>query len=113
MPTSTICSSKLTNYQTVQRNLKLMALILPPANLAITLMTVVVMPMMVMIMTMTIMVIKYQTLQRDLILMAVILAANLAIGVLDLQYIHLCMVLCKRYRYFRQKISGRNNFMKK
>ena len=30
--------------------------------------------------------------------MAVILAANLAIGVLDLQYIHLCMVLCKRYR---------------
>ena len=38
------------------------------------------------------------TLQRDLILMAVILAANMAIGVLDLQYIHLCMVLCKRYR---------------
>merc|ERR1719204_824144 len=36
--------------------------------------------------------------QRDLILMAVILAANMAIGVLDLQYIHLCMVLCKRYR---------------
>merc|ERR1739844_745769 len=34
----------------------------------------------------------------DLILMAVILAANLAVGVLDLQYIHLCMVLCKRYR---------------
>merc|ERR1719369_1894020 len=38
------------------------------------------------------------SIQRDLILMAVILAANLAIGVLDLQYIHLCMVLCKRYR---------------
>ena len=38
------------------------------------------------------------TFQRDLILMAVILAANMAIGVLDLQYIHLCMVLCKRYR---------------
>ena len=36
--------------------------------------------------------------QRDLILMAVILAANLTVGVLDLQYIHLCMVLCKRYR---------------
>merc|ERR1712158_79888 len=30
--------------------------------------------------------------------MAVILAANMAIGILDLQYIHLCMVLCKRYR---------------
>merc|ERR1719384_1923228 len=40
----------------------------------------------------------FEDIQRDLILMAVILAANLAIGVLDLQYIHLCMVLCKRYR---------------
>merc|ERR1719369_2520318 len=38
------------------------------------------------------------SIQRDLILMACILAANLAIGVLDLQYVHLCMVLCKRYR---------------
>merc|ERR1712088_1077165 len=41
---------------------------------------------------------KFEDIQRDLILMAVILAANMAIGVLDLQYIHLCMVLCKRYR---------------
>merc|ERR1719392_612672 len=40
----------------------------------------------------------FEDIQRDLILMAVILAANMAIGVLDLQYIHLCMVLCKRYR---------------
>merc|ERR1711934_758665 len=40
----------------------------------------------------------FEDIQRDLILMAVILAANLAVGVLDLQYIHLCMVLCKRYR---------------
>merc|ERR1719507_7548 len=40
----------------------------------------------------------FEDIQRDLILMAVILAANLAIGVLDLQYIRLCMVLCKRYR---------------
>ena len=46
----------------------------------------------------------YKTLQRDLILMAVILAANLAIGVLDLQYIHLCMVLCKRYRFFIRSV---------
>ena len=36
--------------------------------------------------------------------MAVILAANLAIGVLDLQYIHLCMVLCKRYRFFIRSV---------
>merc|ERR1712045_284396 len=43
-------------------------------------------------------VVMFEDIQRDLILMAVILAANLAIGVLDLQYIHLCMVLCKRYR---------------
>merc|ERR1719167_496 len=40
----------------------------------------------------------FEDIQRDLILMAVILAANMAIGVLDLQYVHLCMALCKRYR---------------
>merc|ERR1719500_908101 len=40
----------------------------------------------------------FEDIQRDLILMACILAANLAVGVLDLQYVHLCMVLCKRYR---------------
>merc|ERR1719266_1133564 len=34
----------------------------------------------------------------ELLLIAGILAANLAVGVLDLQYVHLCMVLCKRYR---------------
>merc|ERR1712012_1092387 len=48
----------------------------------------------------------FEDIQRDLILMAVILAANLAIGVLDLQYIHLCMVLCKRYRMLN-KIMAR------
>jgi len=40
----------------------------------------------------------FEDIQRDIILLACILAANLAIGVLDLQYIHLSMVLCKRYR---------------
>jgi hypothetical protein len=40
----------------------------------------------------------FEDIQRDLILLACILCANLAISVLDLQYIHMCMVLCKRYR---------------
>merc|ERR1711936_441588 len=47
----------------------------------------------------------FEDIQRDLILMAVILAANLAIGVLDLQYIHMCMVLCKRYRMLNKIIA--------
>jgi len=40
-----------------------------------------------------------------LILLACILCANLAISVLDLQYIHLCMVLCKRYRMLNKIIA--------
>jgi len=40
----------------------------------------------------------FEDIKRDIILLACILAANLAVGVLDLQYVHLCMVLCKRYR---------------
>ena len=45
----------------------------------------------------------FEDIQRDLILLACILCANLAISVLDLQYIHLCMVLCKRYRWDIEK----------
>jgi len=39
-----------------------------------------------------------EDIQRDIILYVVIFLGNLPIGVLDLQYVHLCMVLCKRYR---------------
>ena len=41
----------------------------------------------------------FEDIQRDIILLVCILCANLAIGVLDLQYIHMCMVLCKRFRF--------------
>jgi len=47
----------------------------------------------------------FEDIQRDLILLACILCANLAISVLDLQYIHLCMVLCKRYRMLNKIIA--------
>jgi len=47
----------------------------------------------------------FEDIQRDVILLACIFCANLAIGVLDLQYIHLCMVLCKRYRMLNKIIA--------
>merc|ERR1719500_2269678 len=47
----------------------------------------------------------FEDIARDLILLACILCANLAISVLDLQYIHLCMVLCKRYRMLNKIIA--------
>jgi len=47
----------------------------------------------------------FEDIQRDLILLACILCANLAISVLDLQYIHMCMVLCKRYRMLNKIIA--------
>merc|ERR1719244_1707549 len=47
----------------------------------------------------------FEDIQRDIILLACILCANLAVGVLDLQYIHLCMVLCKRYRMLNKIIA--------
>jgi len=40
----------------------------------------------------------FEDIQRDIILLLCVLAANMVVGVLDLQYIHLIMVLCKRYR---------------
>merc|ERR1719471_978044 len=43
----------------------------------------------------------FEDIQRDIILLVCIFCANMAIGVLDLQYIHMCMVLCKRFRTFR------------
>jgi len=47
----------------------------------------------------------FEDIQRDIILLACILCANLAVGVLDLQYIHMCMVLCKRYRMLNKIIA--------
>merc|ERR1712211_22401 len=55
----------------------------------------------------------FEDIQRDLILTAVVLAANMAIGVLDLQYTHLCMVLCKRYRMLQKILSYRWESIKK
>ena len=37
----------------------------------------------------------FEDIQRDIILLVCIFCANMAIGVLDLQYIHMCMVLIK------------------
>merc|ERR1719471_1230414 len=47
----------------------------------------------------------FEDIQRDIILLVCILCANLAIGVLDLQYIHMCMVLCKRFRTLNKLIE--------
>jgi len=46
-----------------------------------------------------------EDIQRDIILLACIFCANLAVSVLDLQYIHMCMVLCKRYRMLNKIIA--------
>jgi len=54
---------------------------------------------------MTGVVFMFEDIQRDCILLACILCANLAISVLDLQYIHMCMVLCKRYRMLNKIIA--------
>ena len=40
-----------------------------------------------------------------MILLVLILCGNMAIGVLDLQYIHMCMVLCKRFRTLNKIIQ--------
>lgn len=47
----------------------------------------------------------FEDIQRDIILLLCLLCANLAVGVLDLQYVHLCMVLCKRYRMLNKIID--------
>merc|ERR1711874_914276 len=47
----------------------------------------------------------FEDISRDLILLVLILCANMAIGVLDLQYIHMCMVLCKRFRTLNKIIQ--------
>merc|ERR1719216_53897 len=47
----------------------------------------------------------FEDVSRDLILLVLILCANMAIGVLDLQYIHMCMVLCKRFRTLNKIIQ--------
>jgi len=47
----------------------------------------------------------FEDVSRDLILVVLILCGNMAIGVLDLQYIHMCMVLCKRFRTLNKIIQ--------
>merc|ERR1719394_2258404 len=47
----------------------------------------------------------FEDIQRDIILLVCIFCANMAIGVLDLQYIHMCMVLCKRFRTLNKIIE--------
>merc|ERR1712241_1055530 len=47
----------------------------------------------------------FEDVSRDLILLVLILCANMAIGVLDLQYIHMCMVICKRFRTLNKIIQ--------
>merc|ERR1719346_972446 len=47
----------------------------------------------------------FEDIQRDIILLVCIFCANMAIGVLDLQYIHMCMVVCKRFRTLNKIIE--------
>jgi len=47
----------------------------------------------------------FEDVSRDLILLVLVLCANMAIGVLDLQYIHMCLVLCKRFRTLNKIIQ--------
>merc|ERR1711934_68813 len=47
---------------------------------------------------MTGVVFMFEDISRDVILLVCIACANMAIAVLDLQYIHMTMVLCKRFR---------------
>merc|ERR1712029_1016475 len=47
----------------------------------------------------------FEDIQRDIILLVCILCSNMAIAVLDLQYIHMCMVLCKRFRTLNKIIE--------
>jgi len=65
----------------------------------------IVVELILMMLHMTGVVFLLEDIQRDLILLAAILCANLTVSVLDLQYVHLCMVLCKRYRMLN-KIIG-------
>jgi len=46
-----------------------------------------------------------EDLGQDYVLFGCFLLGHLAIGVLDLQYIHMCMVLCKRYRMLNKIIA--------
>jgi len=47
----------------------------------------------------------FEDIYRDCILLMCILCSNMAIAVLDLQYIHMCMVLCKRFRTLNKIIE--------
>jgi len=47
----------------------------------------------------------FEDISRDIILLVCIACANMAIAVLDLQYIHMTMVLCKRFRTLNKIIE--------
>merc|ERR1719384_413303 len=47
----------------------------------------------------------FEDIYRDCILLMCILCSNMAIAVLDLQYIHMTMVLCKRFRTLNKIIE--------
>ena len=54
---------------------------------------------------MTGVVFMFEDISRDIILLVCIACANMAIMVLDLQYIHMTMVLCKRFRTLNKIIE--------
>jgi len=54
---------------------------------------------------MTGVVFMFEDISRDVILLVCIACANMAIAVLDLQYIHMTMVLCKRFRTLNKIIE--------
>merc|ERR1712061_533351 len=47
----------------------------------------------------------FEDISRDIILLVCILCANMAMAVLDLQYIHMTMVVCKRFRTLNKIIE--------
>merc|ERR1712038_1646926 len=47
----------------------------------------------------------FEDISRDIILLVCILRANMAMAVLDLQYIHMTMVVCKRFRTLNKIIE--------
>jgi len=65
----------------------------------------VVVELLLLVLQMTGVVFMFEDISRDIILLVCILCANMAMAVLDLQYIHMTMVVCKRFRTLNKIIE--------
>ena len=61
--------------------------------------------LLLLVLQMTGVVFMFEDISRDIILLVCILCANMAMAVLDLQYIHMTMVVCKRFRTLNKIIE--------